>query len=81
MLVVSAWSLARGGHDGDGAPDKHAQGDRLLKQVAKAYPRVELHIVCDNYGTHKHPKIKTWLERNPRITLHYENRFLRRLWP
>jgi len=30
----------------------------FLKQVAKAYPRVQLHVVCDNYATHKHPNIK-----------------------
>ena len=29
----------------------------FLKQVAKAYPRQKLHIVCDNYGTHKHPNV------------------------
>ena len=39
--------------------------------VAKTYPRRKLHIVCDNYGTHKHPVVQTWLERNPRITLHF----------
>jgi transposase len=44
---------------------------RFLKQVAKAYPRKNLHIVCDNYGTHKHPKVKAWLAKNPRITLHF----------
>jgi transposase len=44
---------------------------RFLKQVAKAYPRVKLHLVCDNYATHKHPAVQAWLERNPRITLHF----------
>jgi transposase len=43
----------------------------FLKQVAKAYPRVKLHIVCDNYGTHKHPAVKAWLAKNPRITMHF----------
>jgi len=27
----------------------------FLKQVARGYPRVPLHVVCDNYATHKHP--------------------------
>jgi transposase len=44
---------------------------RFLKQVAKAYPRKKLHIVCDNYATHKHPDVTAWLQRNPRITLHF----------
>jgi transposase len=43
----------------------------FLKQVAKAYPRTKLHIVCDNYGTHKHPNVTAWLAKNPRITLHF----------
>jgi transposase len=34
---------------------------RFLKQVAKAYPRVPLHLVVDNYATHKHPRVKAWL--------------------
>jgi hypothetical protein len=29
-----------------------------FKQVAKAYPLVELHIVCDNYATHKHEDVR-----------------------
>src|SRR5690349_3653235 len=34
---------------------RHQEFLRFLKQVAKAYPRVKLHVVCDNYATHKHP--------------------------
>ena len=44
---------------------------KFLKQVAKAYPRAKLHIVCDNYAAHKHANVTRWLERNPRITLHF----------
>ncbi len=44
---------------------------KFLKQVAKAYPRKRLHLVCDNYATHKHPAVQAWLKRNPRITLHF----------
>ena len=50
---------------------RHQEFLRFLKQVAKAYPRRELHIVTDNYGTHKHPKVKAWLARNRRITMHF----------
>jgi transposase len=50
---------------------RHQEFLRFLKQVAKAYPRRELHIVLDNYGTHKHPMVRAWLERHPRITLHF----------
>jgi transposase len=50
---------------------RHDEFLRFLKQVAKAYPRVQLHIVCDNYATHKHPTVQAWLARHPRITMHF----------
>jgi len=33
--------------------------------------RRELHIVVDNYATHKHPAVRAWLAKHPRITLHF----------
>jgi len=36
-----------------------------------AHPGVELHVVADNYATHKHPQMNAWLKDNPRITLHF----------
>jgi transposase len=50
---------------------RHTEFLRFLKQVAKAYPRVKLHVVADNYATHKHPAVRAWLARNPRITMHF----------
>jgi transposase len=50
---------------------RHQEFLRFLKQVAKTYPRVPLHVVLDNYATHKHPTVRAWLARNPRITLHF----------
>jgi transposase len=57
----------------DACYDQHTNAEFLdfLKLVAKTYPRVKLHIVADNYATHKHPNVKAWLERNPRITMHF----------
>ncbi len=43
----------------------------FLKQVARAYPRVPLHVVCDNYATHKHPNVAAWLAQHPRVQLHF----------
>jgi transposase len=43
----------------------------FLKQVARAYPRRKLHIVLDNYHTHKHDDVTQWLAKQPRITLHF----------
>jgi transposase len=50
---------------------RHEEFLRFLRQVAKAYPRKRLHIVADNYATHKHPDVQAWLAKNPRITLHF----------
>jgi len=50
---------------------RHQEFLRFLKKVAAAYPGRELHVVCDNYATHKHPKVKAWLRENPRVTLHF----------
>ena len=57
----------------DACHDRHTHTEFLafLKQVAKAYPRVPLHVVADNYATHKHPKVNAWLARNPRVTMHF----------
>jgi transposase len=49
----------------------HQEFPRLLKKVAAACPDTELHVVCDNYATHKHAEVKAWLARNPRIQLHF----------
>jgi transposase len=53
--------------------DRHGKAEFLdfLKKVAKAYPRRELHVVLDNYHTHKHAEVNAWLVRNPRIRLHF----------
>jgi transposase len=53
--------------------DRHTHAEFLtfLTLVAKTYPRVKLHVVADNYATHKHPKVKAWLAKNPRVTMHF----------
>jgi len=53
--------------------DRHGKAEFLdfLKLVAKTHPRRKLHVVLDNYHTHKHDDINRWLARHPRITLHF----------
>jgi len=53
--------------------ERHGKAEFLdfLKLVAKTYPRRRLHVVLDNYHTHKHDDINQWLAKNPRITLHF----------
>ncbi|MBK8459805.1 MAG: IS630 family transposase [Micropruina sp.] len=57
----------------DACYDRHTNVEFLafLKLVAKTYPRVKLHVVADNYATHKHPNVKAWLAKNPRVTMHF----------
>ena len=57
----------------DACYDRHGKAEFLdfLKKVARAYPRRELHVVVDNYHTHKHDDINEWLIKHPRITLHF----------
>src|SRR3954469_24161321 len=50
---------------------RHQEFLAFLKQVAAAYPRRELHVVVDNLSTHKHPAVRAWLQRHPRVTLHF----------
>jgi transposase len=50
---------------------RHQEFLAFLRQVARAYPRRHLHVVCDNLATHKHPAVRAWLERHPRVQLHF----------
>jgi putative transposase len=34
-------------------------------------PGLEVHLIVDNYATHKHPKVRTWLAQRPRYQIHY----------
>ena len=50
----------------------HVEWLRFLKQIDREAPKdLDLHLIADNYATHKHPKVKTWLERHPRFKMHF----------
>jgi DDE superfamily endonuclease len=56
----------------DACTTRHRQEfGAFLQQVAAAYPRGELHVLVDNYATHKHPAVRVWLTRHPRVHLHF----------
>ncbi len=45
---------------------------RFLKTIDRSNPaELDLHLICDNYATHKTPAIKTWLAAHPRFHLHF----------
>jgi transposase len=51
---------------------RHQEFLRFLKTIDKNTPaELDLHLVCDNYATHKTPAIKTWLAAHPRFHLHF----------
>lgn len=50
---------------------RHQEFLAFLNQVAAAYPRQQLHVVVDNLSTHTHLAVRAWLERHPRVTLHF----------
>src|SRR6516162_1438300 len=49
----------------------HVEFIEFLNSLHKAYPRRELHLICDNYGTHKHPAVREWTAAHPRFHLHF----------
>jgi transposase len=51
---------------------RHQEFRALLNHLDRSVPAgLDIHLVADNYGTHKHSKVKTWLARRPRYHLHY----------
>jgi transposase len=50
----------------------HVEWLRFLKQIDRETPRgLDLHLIADNYATHKHPKVRAWLDRHPRFKMHF----------
>jgi transposase/transposase-like protein len=50
---------------------RHQEFLRFLKQLARAYPDRELHLVMDNYAAHKRVEIRRWLDANTRVQVHF----------
>jgi transposase len=51
---------------------RHQEWLNFLKQIDQEVPAgQEIHLIVDNYATHKHPSVKGWLKRNPRIHQHF----------
>lgn len=54
------------------ARHRHQEFIRFLKRIDQETPAaLDLHLIVDNYATHKHPKVKAWLKRHPRFHLHF----------
>jgi transposase len=54
------------------ARHRHQEFLRFLNAIEGAVPAGKvIHVILDNYGSHKHPKVKAWLARHPRWTFHF----------
>lgn len=50
----------------------HVEWLRFLKQIDRETPKhLDIHLIQDNYATHKHAKVKAWLARHPRFKTHF----------
>jgi transposase len=51
---------------------RHQEFIRFLNAIEIEVPAGKLvHVILDNYATHKHPKVRAWLERHPRFAFHF----------
>src|ERR1039457_1626514 len=51
---------------------RHQEWLKFLRLIDQTIPADrQLHLICDNYATHKHPKVQRWLARHPRFHLHF----------
>jgi transposase len=51
---------------------RHQEFLRFLRKVDKETdPTLDLHFILDNYATHKHPRVRSWVERHPRVHFHF----------
>jgi transposase len=71
--LFAAIELAQGRVIGTCMPrHRHQEFIRFLKVVDAQTPSsLDLHLILDNYATHKHPRVRSWLRRHPRFHLHF----------
>ena len=51
---------------------RHQEWLKFLRQIERETPpELDLHLIVDNYATHKHPKVGSWLKRHPRFHMHF----------
>ena len=51
---------------------RHSEFLKFLRTIDREVPEgLEVHLILDNYSTHKHAKVKKWLARHPRFHLHF----------
>ena len=71
--LFAALSMLDGKVIGECMPrHRHQEFIRFLNTIDAETPsELDLHIIVDNYATHKHPRVTSWLKRHPRFHLHF----------
>jgi transposase len=71
--LFAALNMLDGTVIGDCLPrHRHQEFIRFLQLIDTKTPLdLDLHLIVDNYGTHKHPRVQRWLKRHPRFHLHF----------
>ena len=71
--LFAALNMLDGTVIGDCMPrHRHQEFIRFLQTIDTKTPLdLDLHLIVDNYGTHKHPRVLRWLKRHPRFHLHF----------
>ena len=51
---------------------RHQEWLVFLKKIERETPKdLDIHLIADNYATHKHPEVKAWLAKHPRFHMHF----------
>jgi transposase len=51
---------------------RHSEWLKFLGLINRSTPKhLSLHLIVDNYATHRHPEVQKWLARNPRFVMHF----------
>ena len=71
--LFAALNVAEGKLIGTCMPrHRHQEFIKFLRLIDKETPSdLDLHLIVDNYATHKHPRVKSWLKRHKRFHLHF----------
>lgn len=71
--LFAALNMLDGTVIGDCMPrHRHQEFIRFLQIIDTKTPLdLNLHLIVDNYGTHKHPRVQRWLKRHPRFHMHF----------
>src|SRR3990172_4932206 len=71
--LFAALELAEGRLIGTCMPQhRHQEWIRFLRQIARETPKdMDLHLIVDNYSTHKHANVQNWLKRHRRFHVHF----------